>query len=254
MVDDDSLGLFVAARTCTAAASDRRAWDGGEVKPYYEHNGIVIYHGDCREILPTLKADCVVTDPPYGVNLGSHKSASETRPGFLVKGAYASYDDSQANLESVVVPSVVAALGMAKRGAVFCAPTKVCYFPEPSAVGGVYLPAGCGRTCWGFQNLALVMFYGIAPELQKGAKATMIRSTESAEANAHPCPKPFGWMRWLVNLASLHGETIIDPFMGSGTTLVAAKLEGRKAIGIEIEEKYCEIAVKRLAQDVLQFP
>ena len=226
---------------------------GDGVRPYYERNGIVIYHGDCREILPLVKADCVVTDPPYGLNLGSHAGASDTRTRELRKGSYASYDDSQANLEGIVVPAVRAALEMTKRGAVFCAPTKVCYFPEPSAIGGVYLPAGCGRTTWGFQNLALVMFYGVAPGLQNGASATMIRSTESAGINGHPCPKPFGWMRWLVNLASMPGETILDPFMGSGTTLVAAKLEGRKAIGIEIEERYCEIAAKRLAQEVFDF-
>ena len=97
------------------------------------------------------------------------------------------------------------------------------------------------------------MFYGSAPNLHLGAHATVIRSSEPSEKNGHPCPKPLGWMLWLVGLASLPGETIIDPFMGSGTTLRAAKDMGRRGIGIEIEEKYCEIAAKRMSQECL-FP
>lgn len=134
---------------------------------------------------------------------------------------------------------------------VFCAGTKIGAFPEPDAIGGVYLPSGCGRSSWGFTGLALCMLYGQAPALEKGAKPTVLRSTERADKNGHPCPKPIGWMRWAVSMASLDSETVIDPFMGSGTTLRAAKDLGRRAIGIEIEERYCEIAAKRLSQEVL---
>ncbi len=95
------------------------------------------------------------------------------------------------------------------------------------------------------------MFFGSAPGLEKGARATTIRSTESSEKNGHPCPKPIGWMLWAVGLASRQGETVLDPFMGSGTTLRAAKDLGRRAIGIEIEEMYCEVAAKRLSQECL---
>lgn len=79
-------------------------------------------------------------------------------------------------------------------------------------------------------------------------------STKIAEregSSEHPCPKPEEFMRWLVGRVSLPGQTVLDPFMGSGSTLRAAKDLGRRAIGIEIEERYCEIAVKRLAQGVL---
>jgi DNA modification methylase len=97
------------------------------------------------------------------------------------------------------------------------------------------------------------MFYGSSPDLQKGSKAIAIASTDTGEKNGHPCPKPLSWMRWLVSLGSRVGETVLDPFMGSGTTLVAAKQLYRNAIGIEIEERYCEIAAKRLSQEVFDW-
>lgn len=222
-----------------------------QMKPYYQSGGITIYHGDCREIIPQLQADVLVTDPPYGVNLGDHKAAAETRTSFLRKQHYESYDDTEENLRSVVVPAIVAALGKVKRGMVFCAGTKIGFFPEPSAIGGVYLPSGCGRTSWGFQNLAHIMLYGTAPGLQNGAMATVLKSTAIADKNGHPCPKPLQWMLWALQLGTLPEETILDPFMGSGTTLRACKDLGRRAIGVELEEKYCEIAVKQLAQEVL---
>ena len=97
------------------------------------------------------------------------------------------------------------------------------------------------------------MLYGKAPHLNLGAKHTAWKTTATSDINGHPCPKPIEWMLKVVDLVSVDGDTIIDPFMGSGTTLRAAKDLGRKAIGIEIEEKYCEIAVKRLAQEVFSF-
>jgi DNA modification methylase len=224
------------------------------MKPYYEETGITIFHGDCRDILPHLPmVDLVLTDPPYGVNLGNHGAANEKRPQYLAKGSYASYDDTPENLLSIVVPAVTLALSKATRGIVFCAGGKIGHFPEPRAIGGVYLPAGCGRTAWGFQNLATAMFYGSAPHLERGASPTVLNSSEDADKNGHPCPKPLGWMAWAVKLGSDDGDLILDPFMGSGTTLVAAKRLGRRAIGIDIEEKYCEIAVDRLRQQSL-FP
>lgn len=222
------------------------------MKPYYSENGITIYHGDCREILPTLdKVDLVLTDPPYGVNLGNHAGSSEKRPNFLSKQGYLSYEDSYENFLKIVIPAVNLAINQSDRSIVFCAGTMMWDFPRPAAVGGIYLPAACGRNAWGFSSLVHVMFYGKAPDLHLGSKSIAIRSTEAAEKNGHPTTKPIKWLTWLVSLGSRQNETVLDPFMGSGTTLRAAKDLGRKAIGIEIEEKYCEIAVKRLAQEVL---
>ena len=113
------------------------------MKPYYEHAGITIYHGDCRDVMASLKADALVTDPPYGVNLGSHGGATDGRKGHvLVKGPYATYIDSPENFLSVVVPAVSAALAIVDRGAVFCAGRlagSFCLLQPDAAHGGTTL-------------------------------------------------------------------------------------------------------------------
>jgi DNA modification methylase len=208
-----------------------------------------LYLGDCREILPTLgKVDAVVTDPPYGVNLGEHSGANDHRSTVLTKGGYESYRDTRENFSAIIAPAIRSALSIANRGAVFMAGKTAWLLPPPDSIGCVYLPSGMGRNSWGFASLQHCLFYGAAPDLNKGARATAIYSTETAEKNGHPCPKPLGWMLWVVGLASRPGETVLDPFMGSGTTGVACHRLGRNFIGIEMEQKYFDIACKRIEE------
>jgi len=205
---------------------------------------------DCLEamkLLPDGCVDAVVTDPPYGVNLGAHGAANEKRPQFLAKGSYRTYDDTRENFIDAVVPAVSFAVDIADRAAVFCAGTMMWDLPRPDAVGGVYLPAACGRTCWGFSSMAHCLLYGRAPDLNKGAKAIAIKSTDRGESVDHPCPKPISWMVWLVSLVSRDNETVLDPFAGSGTTGVACVQTGRKFLGFEIDQEYCRIANERIA-------
>jgi len=218
------------------------------VKPYYDHKGVTIYHDDCQDVLPTLMpVNLLLTDPPYGVNLGDHKDMRKR--GFLIKEKC--YDDSPSNFTNVVVPCIARSLSLSCRGMVFCVPPSMWELPAPNTIGGVFISSAVGRNKWGFSNLIHLLLYGIAPELNKGAKNTAIYNNSTSEMVGHPVTKPLGWLLWSVALGSLVNDTILDPFMGSGTTLVAAKQLGRKAIGIEIEEKYCEIAAERLAQEVL---
>jgi site-specific DNA-methyltransferase (adenine-specific) len=214
-----------------------------------DDGSVSLYMGDCLSILPELAAgsvDAVVTDPPYGVNLGKHGAANEKRPQFLAKKAYESYDDTPENYETLIVPRINAAIALAGRGLVFAAGTQMWSLPRPDAVGSVFLPAGCGRNRWGFQCHAHFVLYGKCPDLHKGAKPTGWSSTERADKSEHPCPKPTAWMERCVLLASREAETILDPFMGSGTTGVACVRTGRKFIGIELEPKYFEIAKARI--------
>lgn len=199
------------------------------VKPYYERNGIAILHGDCREVLPTLQADAVVTDPPYGVNF-------------------------RGEAWDVVVPDWWLQLARAAAPLVVftTAPTTMWDYPRPDGVLCSARPGSTSRTPWGgFNHWTPVLVYGKgkwSPDLH--SEADCLRVNDNAGIG-HPCPKSVNLMRWLVRGTA---GTVLDPFMGSGTTLVAAKLEQRKAVGIEIEERYCEIAAKRLAQEVLPFP
>ena len=114
-----------------------------------------------------------------------------------------------------------------------------------------FVPAGAGRTVWGFETFHPILFYGADPYLASGLgsrpNGIAVNHWFSDKVD-HPCPKPVAWMKWMVERTTLPGQSLIDPFMGTGTTLYAAKILGRKAIGIEIEEKYCEIAATRLAR------
>jgi len=210
-----------------------------------------LYCADCREVLPTLDAcDATITDPPYGVDLGSTKGSGGAHG--LQLQAYASYADTYENYVTQVVPALTQAMQLTGRAAVFIGP-HIHELPKFDALGGVYCSAATGRHQWGFKNFLPVLLYGTYPDLHKGAQyPTVLASNETAEKNGHPVPKPVGWMRWLVALTTRRGETVLDPFMGSGTTGVAAVQQGRKFVGIECEPKYFEIACERIERAYAQ--
>jgi len=217
------------------------------IKPEILSEAVTLYEGDCLDVLPTLTGvDAVVTDPPYGVELGV-KNDQRRGGSHLGKRAYENFEDTYEMFVDLIVPRLNLSLDIAKRGAVFSGP-NIHEQRKPNAIGGIYCPCAVGRTSWGFKTFLPILFYGTAPDLQNGHKHTVLRSTESSEKSVHPCPKPIGWMKWLVSLASSQHETILDPFAGSGTTGVAAILEGRRAILIEKDPRYCEIIRRRIAE------
>lgn len=222
------------------------------MKPYYQENGITIYHGDCRDLLGILIADCCITDPPYGVELIGKRTK---RAASLANQGYSDiFVDTPEYVSNVVVPVIRRCIANMARVVVTPGTRNLFAYPPSDDIGCVYNPAGSGLGRWGFNCFTPVLFYGKDPFIQDGLGGRPNSISEVAAGdgdNGHPCPKPLRWMKWLVNRASREGETILDPFMGSGTTLRAAKDLSRKAIGIEIEERYCEIAAKRLSQGVL---
>lgn len=196
--------------------------------PYYEHAGIVIFHGDCREILPGLRAEAVVTDPPYG--LGDRWTGGT----WFTRNAWNAQDlrrwDAAAPhdvIESLLQLDVETVLW---GGNNFRVPPSRCWLAwvKPNAVPTM-------------ASMELAWTSLDRPAL------TFTRPC-GGWPREHPTEKPVDLMRWCVGLVE---GSILDPFMGSGTTLVAAKNLGRQAIGIEIEERYCEIAAQRLEQEVL---
>ena len=221
------------------------------MKPYYESDGIVIWNADCREVLPMLgRFDMLMTDPPYGLNLGIDNNQSKDS-SHLCKQGYASYDDSFENFISIIVPILNMCLDSCDCAAVFTGP-NIHEQRKPNSIGGVWCPSAVGRTSWGSKNFLPVLLYGNPPNAGQH-KPTVIKSTKIAEKNGHPCPKPISWILWLLSLGCKAGGTILDPFAGSGTTGKAAKELNMQCTMIEIEEKYCEIAAKRLAQSVFDF-
>lgn len=218
-----------------------------------------LYLGDCREILPTLASvDAVVTDPPYGIGL--KKKTSDFRGSkFFDGGASAQatvlYADDPAEIRVLLRSVIPVAIDKAQRALIFTGPAMLWEYPVPASVGSVFTPNGAGRTAWGFQCTHPVLFYGKDPFLQdgKGGRPNSFRDEQpNKEKIDHPCPKPLAWMLWAVNRASRYGETILDPFMGSGTTGVACSNLGRGFVGIELEEKYFDIACRRIEAAYMQ--
>jgi site-specific DNA-methyltransferase (adenine-specific) len=220
------------------------------MKPYYEHAGITIYHGDCREVLPEFtvgQVAHVLTDPPYnsGMNYGPGTNDQQdwgTYCDWLI-GIIIDLETVSAGLV-MVFSSVNGMLHISSR----MRPRHVCVWSKPMSFsprqgGSAFLP-----------HWEPCLIYG-KPWGEGGRcpdwHISDVWHANPSERNGHPCPKPLALLKRL--LKDVPGEPILDCFMGSGTTLVAAKNLGRKAIGIEIEEKYCEIAAKRLSQEVLDF-
>jgi DNA modification methylase len=198
------------------------------VTPYYDDGPCIIYHGDCRDVLPRLDSpDVVITDPPYGVEFRGQE-----------------WDGT--------VPEIATQLpSLYKRVAIVMAPVAAWQFPTPNWVACWGRPASSSRSLvGGFNHWSPILLYG-PHKLSVDFRSWHAIAHAYPSGFGHPSPKPEALMVWLVDELSEPGEMILDPFMGSGTTLVAAKRLGRRSVGIEREERYCEIAARRLQQGSL---
>lgn len=203
------------------------------MKPYYEQDGITIFHGDCREVLPTLgPVDLVLTDPPYGVGKADWDAEFPSEAIAAISGPLTAL---------AIMPGVSNLLKM---------PDELSGLPYRWTLC-CRLLNGMTRGAFGFGNwIPCVVYAADGVSLHANSQDFAEVVVDGLKPN-HPSPKPLKAIRWMLSV--LPPGTVLDPFMGSGTTLRAAKDLGRRAIGIEIEEKYCEIADKRLSQSVFSF-
>jgi hypothetical protein len=218
------------------------------VRPYYSDSLVTLYHGDCREVLPTLDGTfAVVSDPPYGVALENRDVDGHRSPrSFSIAG------DSCQTLGL----DLIAWAGETRTLALFASPwlpwpgrwRNLIVWDKGGAVGGGGDPTTCLKRSW-----ELIQVNNVGPLLQGRQESVWRFPIVPAETASHIAAKPVGLLVRLVSSFCAPGQIVLDPCAGSGSALVAAKDLGRRAIGIEIEERYCEIAAERCRQEVLDF-
>jgi site-specific DNA-methyltransferase (adenine-specific) len=230
------------------------------MKPYYEHAGVTIYHGDAWEIVPTLEIPIalVCSDPPYGSGL-----AVDFAERFKTKaGKWWNCDDRNGQARHIPIhgddgpfdPSLL--LSIKSKAKVLWGGNW--YASRLSDRGGWWIwdkrggKRDVSEADWPLSEAELAWTdVGKGTRIFRYTWFGLIRDGDHGE-HYHPTQKPTALMKWCIEMSKTDG-LVIDPYMGSGTTLVAAKALNRPVIGIELEEKYCEIAAKRLAQEVMDF-
>lgn len=222
------------------------------MKPYYQQGGVTLYNCDCRDVQPSC--DLVVTDPPYGQKFISGKAGGKW--GMLIG------DDDKEGVEAALAHALkglrrgrhvyIFSGRLDLSGLPLCGMTDLIWDKEVIGMGDLSVP-------WGPQHEKIVFatyeiskanrekgYGGLSARLRKGSVLRGIRA-HSGRVKYHPTEKPVDILRQLVESSSVMGETVYDPFAGSGSTLIAAAMEGRSAVGCEIDEQYCEVAAKRLS-------
>jgi site-specific DNA-methyltransferase (adenine-specific) len=225
------------------------------MQKYYDKNGVTLYLGDCREI--DVPHDLLVTDPPYGQKFESGKAGGKW-------GAIVGDDDLDGVHERLL--HTLKSLREARHCYIFGHALDVTKLPLGGmctlvwdkgmvGMGDLTLP-------WGPQHEQITFgvltrskanrakgYGNLAARMRKGSVLRSLRPN-SRGVKHHPTEKPVDILRQLIESSSVMGETVYDPFAGSGSTLIATALEGRIAVGCEIEERYCEAAAKRFETEL----
>jgi DNA modification methylase len=228
------------------------------LKPYYEKNGIVIYHGDCHEILseiPAQSVDLLLTDPPFFMPAQHYASRSNWQRSWGDTSILARWWDG-------VIDQAIPAMRPTGHLLTFCDdesypvfyPSLYRRFDTLASLVWNKGAIGMGST-WRHSHELIITARWSGSKWTGGASRGDVLTVSAipSASRLHPVDKPVDLLGLLIVPTTDPGDTVLDPFMGGGSTLVAAKLNGRKAIGIELEERYCEIAAQRLSQEVFDF-
>lgn len=192
--------------------------------------------GDSIEIVKQIEdksISLVLTDPPYGIDFN-----------------YESYSDTKENWKELILQFIPESKRIGKMTIM-----QSCGIPELKFIYDNFPPDW--MICWykgsparrsfiGFNQYELLLVYGKNDGMQMPDYFAATPANDHKGMYGHPCPKPLAWARWLISRATKEGMTMLDPFCGSGTVCVAANQLNRNFIGIDISEKYCEIARKRI--------
>lgn len=213
--------------------------------PYYQDAFATIYHGDCREILAELEApDLVLTDPPYGIKESGKKNATRgslARARLYLDDAWDGEPIEQALFDRLITFGREAIIW---GGNYYQTPRASCWLVwDKCHVPGVDF-ADC--------ELAFTTLRGAVRQFNFLWSGFYQQPGIPKQYRQHLTEKPIPLLRWCLGLAR-GAQTVLDPFMGGGTTLRACKDLGLKGIGIEIDERYCEISARRMAQGALSF-
>jgi len=224
------------------------------VDPYYCDNAVTLYHGDCLEVTEWLAADVLVTDPPYGMS-HAPRGTYDPRTGITHKAV----TDKVANDGSTAVRDGALAAWGDKPRIVFGTWRQ----PRPGIIDHRLIwhkrgqPPGPATAPFMLQDEEIYVtgpgFKATSPPLRSVIATDEVRQGQAGMAAriGHPTPKPVALMELLIQRCP--NGRIADPFAGSGATLLAARNQGRKSIGVELEERYCELIAKRLDQMCLDF-
>lgn len=219
------------------------------MKPYYEDDLVTLYHGDCLEISEWLAADVLVTDPPYGISWKKPKLPAKHG----VRGEQVEHLGIQNDSTVVTRDNMIEAWGAGKPAMIFGSPIA----PQPSRVKQVLVwkkpdQLGFMGTVAGFRRdwEAIYLRGEWSQSVAERSSVILTGNSQKYLEAGHPHAKPVALMESLIEQTS---GVVADPFAGSGSTLVAARNLGRRVIGVEIEEEYCELIVSRLAQQAFDF-
>ena len=206
--------------------------------------GFELHHGDCLDVMATLpdaSIDCVLTDPPYGLNF-----------------PYLSYTDTRENLKGLIAKFVPECRRIANRVFILCGPTQIALYPEADWVCNVTWNTTGTLGKYGYNQWTPVLCYGkdlkgfgninglLKSDTLRISGGGGVGFQRSEEEKKHTCPKPITVMNVTLRRLTNEGDTVLDPFMGSGTTGVACELGNRKFIGIEKDAEYFKIATNRI--------
>jgi DNA modification methylase len=212
------------------------------VKPYYEEEGITLYNCDWREVSPLIQADALVTDPPYGIGEAAGKNKSRTNLAVAKDYGNDVWDNEPPSSSDISWMRGLAEHQIIWGGNYFNLPPSSCWLVWDK-VNGANDFADC-ELAWTNLDRAVRKFAW----MWNG----MLRDGD--DVRVHPTQKPLALLKWCITLLPKEIASVVDPYAGSGTTLVAAKAMGIKAMGVEREEKYCREIVDRLRQQVITFP